>query len=632
MGVIGRWTYRRCSFIIPGFFRIRTSASVAPETARRPARRGPIQVVEETRHVQATHSTGVPGPLHHRLARGPRAGRAGAASQGRDGRGDRRVPARQRPARAAVPRPLPPQGHGQPDRLRRLEARGVRRDGHGPPARAPALQGDAHPLRHPQAVQGAGGPVQRHDLGRSDQLFRDAARLRREPGVRHPAGGRPPHQQLRPARGPGHRDDRRAQRVRDGRELADEHPRAADERCRLRVAQLRQVDDRQPQRHRARAHQEPPGILSQALPTRQRAARGGRTVRRGEGPRIHHPLLRCLAGAGAGAGYALHRGAGAGRRAGRHAPSRRRRRRRGGALPRAGRPASGVRGRAGAEPDPDRGPLGTALQGPRRDQEGGQRPRHGQRLARPGDAPDPGRGPQGQVARRRPRHRPLGPGAHRQGRGERRGGRAGAAAAPEGARPGGVRPQPGRHPPERLGRPGRLAALLPRPRPHREGDARAGQGGRRTLPEAEQPDRRPVHPDRQGGAGPDPGHPRPRRHGRGLQGPRGWLLGRVVRRRARPHRGEGPPPRAPRGGQGRPPAQEDPQRVGQPGAEALVRRRREPQADGRGGRVPAPVDGPGHEAAHAAADPGHAGPEPGAPRAPRAAVPAPWPPAAGPAS
>ena len=38
------------------------------------------------------------------------------------------------------------QGHRQPDGLRRLAARGLRRDGHGPPARAHGLQGDARPI------------------------------------------------------------------------------------------------------------------------------------------------------------------------------------------------------------------------------------------------------------------------------------------------------------------------------------------------------------------------------------------------------------------------------------------------------------------------------------------------------
>ena len=53
---------------------------------------------------------------------------AARAAEDRLGRGDHRVPARQRPAGAAIPRPVPTQGHGQPDGLRRLAARGVRRN------------------------------------------------------------------------------------------------------------------------------------------------------------------------------------------------------------------------------------------------------------------------------------------------------------------------------------------------------------------------------------------------------------------------------------------------------------------------------------------------------------------------
>ena len=90
------------------------------------------------------------GPFDRPRLRESDPGSRGSASKGRGGGGDHRVPARQRAAGAALPRSVPAQGHGQPDGLRRVAARGVRRDGHGAPARAHALQGDAHSSRHPQ--------------------------------------------------------------------------------------------------------------------------------------------------------------------------------------------------------------------------------------------------------------------------------------------------------------------------------------------------------------------------------------------------------------------------------------------------------------------------------------------------
>ena len=71
-----------------------------------------------------------------------------------------------------------------------------------------------------------------------------------------------------------------------------ERARQADDGRGLRVAQLRQVDDRQPQRHRARADRQPAGLLSQLLPARQRRADRRRQVRRGEGPGVRRAILR----------------------------------------------------------------------------------------------------------------------------------------------------------------------------------------------------------------------------------------------------------------------------------------------------------------------------------------------------
>ena len=141
-------------------------------------------------------------------------------SEGGLGRGDHRVPARQRPAGPALSRSVAAQGHRQPDRPRRLATRGLRRDGHGPPARAHGLQGDADPPRHPRRDEGARSPVQRHHLVRPHQLLRDTAGQRREPRVRHQARGRPDGQQPDQGRGSLHRVLGGPQRVRDGREFS----------------------------------------------------------------------------------------------------------------------------------------------------------------------------------------------------------------------------------------------------------------------------------------------------------------------------------------------------------------------------------------------------------------------------
>ena len=107
-------------------------------------------------------------------------------------------------------------------------------------------------------------------------------------------------------------------------------------------------------------------------------------VRREEGPRPDLQVLRRPAAAGVEGRHALYRGAGPGRRADRHAEARRRRRRGRRALPCPGRGTPGVRRGADLDPDPDLGPVGPALQGPRRDQEGVPGERPGLLAARPG--------------------------------------------------------------------------------------------------------------------------------------------------------------------------------------------------------------------------------------------------------
>ena len=72
----------------------------------------------------------------------------------------------------------------------------------GTPTRGNLMTG-ARPARH---------ALQRHDLVRPHQLFRDLHRVRREPRLGAGDGSRPHGQLVRRAQGPRHRDDGRAQR------------------------------------------------------------------------------------------------------------------------------------------------------------------------------------------------------------------------------------------------------------------------------------------------------------------------------------------------------------------------------------------------------------------------------------
>ena len=88
-------------------------------------------------------------------AAGSRRGEGPAAPEGHLGRRDHRVPARQRPARAALPGPDQADGHRQHHLPRRLAPRGLRRDRHGAPARAHALQGHAEAPQRPAGADRA---------------------------------------------------------------------------------------------------------------------------------------------------------------------------------------------------------------------------------------------------------------------------------------------------------------------------------------------------------------------------------------------------------------------------------------------------------------------------------------------
>ena len=81
------------------------------------------------------------------------------------------------------------------------------------------------------------------------------------------------------------------------------------------MAQLRQVDDREPLRHRARADRQPPRLLRALLPAGQRRAHRDGEVRAGEGPRTGDEIPRLDPEAVAAAECHLHRRAGPRRRA-----------------------------------------------------------------------------------------------------------------------------------------------------------------------------------------------------------------------------------------------------------------------------------------------------------------------------
>ena len=208
----------------------------------------------------------------------------GRNQKGRVGRRHHRIPARQRPAGAALSRPL--------------EAKvtvnltvfvGSRHEGYGE-------TGMAHLLEHmvfkgtpdaPDDPQGAAGPrraVQRHAPG-------STARITTRPCPPATRTWNSPFdlEADRMVNSFVKREDLMSEMtvVRNEFERGENSParvldQAHDGR-RLRMAQLRQVDDRQPQRHRTRADREPAGVLQKVLPARQRDAGRRGQVRRDEG-------------------------------------------------------------------------------------------------------------------------------------------------------------------------------------------------------------------------------------------------------------------------------------------------------------------------------------------------------------
>ena len=142
-----------------------------------------------------------------------------------------------------------------------------------------------------------------------------------------------------------------------------------------------------------------------------------------------------------------------------------------------------------------------------------------------------------------------------------------------------ARSQPDRHRAQRVGRAGRLAALFPQPRPHREGHARAGQGGRREVSDGQQPHGRLLRPDRPSPSGPrSPPTPDVAKlvedyTGREIEA---RAASRSTSRRLAIE-ARRPAARADRRHQARLPAQEDPGRVRPASADPALRQRREPQ-------------------------------------------------------
>ena len=421
--------------------------------------------------------------------------------------------ARQRPARPAVPRRVAAQGHRQHDRPRRLAARGLRRDRHGPPARAHGLQGDARPIptsrgaarsaaRSSTAPPGYDRTNYYETLPATDENLEFAIKLEADRMVNSSIK----------ARGPRHRDDGGPQRVRDGRELARARAHAADGGRRLRVAQLRQVDHRQPHRHRARADRQPAGLLqaSTTSPTTPCWSSPASSTRRrrsnyiakyfGALPRPDRKLPTDL-----------HRGAAAGRRAHRDAAPRRRRRpgRRCSTTSPPARIPSSPPSQVLAE-HPRLRALGPAVQGAGRDQEGRRASRlDADGLPRPGHVRDHGRG----------QHQ--GPGGAREG--PRRDDSVIDEVARDGRHPGGGRPRPAadaqgpragrrRPQPDRDRSSANWAAqgdwrlyFLDRDRIEKVTPAR-GQGRRRQVPR-----RRATGPSASSSRPPSPSGPRSRR-------------------------------------------------------------------------------------------------------------------------
>ncbi len=233
----------------------------------------------------------------------------------------------------------------------------------------------------------------------------------------------------------------------------------------LRLAQLRQSDDRRALGHRERRHRPAAGVLPAALPARQCGADRRRAVRPRAHARPDREDVRPDSQAGADPAGVVHEGAGAGWRAHGHRPPRRRDAVRRRALPHRARRASRRDRLRGAGRGDDGRARGPAVPGARRNEEGDRRRSLEFHAGRPGQHHLLGAGADHRFARRRPRR------TARHGRGRpraadrrrRSGPRAREGAAP--VRRDVQRSAEARRGDLRIDRAGRLAALLPAARP-----------------------------------------------------------------------------------------------------------------------------------------------------------------------
>ena len=319
------------------------------------------------------------------------------------------------------------------------------------------------------------------------------------------------------------------------------HPRGARPLDRVPLAQLRQVHDRRRVRHRERADRPAAGLLPDVLPARQRGARSSpasstrrRRSRSSTRPSAgsRSPRARC------------------------RRPTRSSRRRTASARSRCGAWATSRRSpprttcRPARTPTPPRStcstevltdtPVGPAVQGARRDEEGhvGRRLLHGAPRSRASSCfnAEVRAGPVRSTTRRRrcSRRSTRAASSHADHEG---GGRPRPRDAPQEHRPDAQQRRPRRPAALRIHRPGRLAALLPQPRPHPQGHGRgrAARGARRTSSP-------PTAPSASSSRRPSPTAPRSRRRptsagaGQGLQGRRRDRRRRGVRPLAGQHR------------------------------------------------------------------------------------------------
>ena len=128
------------------------------------------------------------------------AARAGRAEACHRRRRHCRVPSAERPASAAGARRFKTDDDCQPDLSRRQPAGELRRNGHGPSARTPAVQRLAAPPDRVGRIQQARLARQRQHLARPHQLFRQLLGQRRQPGLDHRLARRRDGQQLLHAR------------------------------------------------------------------------------------------------------------------------------------------------------------------------------------------------------------------------------------------------------------------------------------------------------------------------------------------------------------------------------------------------------------------------------------------------